>query len=90
MFQPSSWVGSAATPFPLGRFLGGHPEIYGSFHAHILAETLGRKWGANEERTLDLGVREQKDRSKVVKKQVAAGGVKPKLLLHFIMAVATW
>ena len=52
---------------PLGRFLGGHPEIYGSLHAHILVETLGRKWGANEEKTLDLGVREQKDRSKAVK-----------------------
>ena len=60
-----SWLYSRN--FALGRFLGGHPEIYGSLHAHILAETLERKWGANKEKTLDLGVREQKDRSKAVK-----------------------
>ena len=50
---------------PLGCFLGGHSEIYGSLHAHILAETLGRKWGANEEKTLDLGL-EGKNKSKAV------------------------
>jgi len=29
---------------PLGRLLGSHPEINRSFHAHTMAETLGREW----------------------------------------------
>jgi len=39
----TGWLRSRT--LPLGRLLGCHPKIYKSFHAHKLAETLGREWG---------------------------------------------
>ena len=77
VFQPSSQVGSTATPFPLVAFLiGGRPEIYGSLHAHTLAETLGRKWGAKGNKNFGSGNLRAKTDLNSKKGRMVDGGVK--------------